>query len=132
MRVVLAIGGNALLQSGDDGTVESQSVRALESLSYILPLLISREKLLLTHGNGPQVGNALLRAEAGTVVAADMNLDQAITVAKQKGSGLTGGDIKAMASEILGVAKSMGLTCEGKDPKVIQASIKSGEFDDRF
>jgi len=65
MRVVLAIGGNALLQSGDDGTVESQSVRALESLSYILPLLISREKLLLTHGNGPQVGNALLRAEAG-------------------------------------------------------------------
>jgi carbamate kinase len=65
MRVVLAIGGNALLQSGDDGTVESQSARALESLSYILPLLISREKLLLTHGNGPQVGNALLRAEAG-------------------------------------------------------------------
>ena len=65
MRVVLAIGGNALLQSGDDGTVESQSVRALESLSHILPLLISREKLLLTHGNGPQVGNALLRAEAG-------------------------------------------------------------------
>ena len=65
MRVVLAIGGNALLQSGDDGTVESQSARALESLSHVLPLLISREKLLLTHGNGPQVGNALLRAEAG-------------------------------------------------------------------
>ena len=65
MRIVLAIGGNALLQSGDDGTVESQSARALESLSHILPLLVSREKLLLTHGNGPQVGNALLRAEAG-------------------------------------------------------------------
>jgi len=65
MRVVLAIGGNALLQSGDDGTVELQSARALESLSHILPLLVSREKLLLTHGNGPQVGNALLRAEAG-------------------------------------------------------------------
>jgi large subunit ribosomal protein L11 len=70
--------------------------------------------------------------EAGTVVAADMKLDQAITVAKQKGPGLTGGDIKAMVSEILGVAKSMGLTCEGKDPKEIQASIKSGELDDRF
>ena len=53
-------------------------------------------------------------------------------MAKQKGPGLTGGDIKAMASEILGVAKSMGLTCEGKDPKEIQASIKSGELDDRF
>ena len=70
--------------------------------------------------------------EAGTVVAADMTIDQAVKVAKQKGPGLTGGDIKAMASEILGVAKSMGLTCEGKDPKEIQASIKSGELDDRF
>ena len=65
MRIVLAIGGNALLQSGDDGTVELQSIRAHDSLSNILPLLLSREKLLLTHGNGPQVGNALLRAEAG-------------------------------------------------------------------
>ena len=70
--------------------------------------------------------------EAGTVVVADMKLDQAITVAKQKGPCLTGVDIKAMTSEILGVAKSMGLTCEGKDPKEIQASIKSGELDDRF
>ena len=70
--------------------------------------------------------------EAGTVVAADMNLDHAITVAKQKGPGLTGGDIKAMTSEILGVAKSMGLTCEGKDPTDIQLSIKSGDLDDRF
>ena len=65
MRIVLAIGGNALLQSGDDGSVESQSSRAYESLSNVLPLILSREKLLLTHGNGPQVGNALLRAEAG-------------------------------------------------------------------
>ena len=65
MRIVLAIGGNALLQSGDDGTVESQSARAIASLTHVLPLLVSREKLLLTHGNGPQVGNALLRAEAG-------------------------------------------------------------------
>ena len=53
-------------------------------------------------------------------------------MAKQKGPGLTGSDIKAMTSEILGVAKSMGLTCEDKDPKEIQASIKSGALDDRF
>ena len=70
--------------------------------------------------------------EAGTVVAADLPLEKAIKVAKQKGPSLTGGDIKAMTSEILGVAKSMGLTCESKDPKEIQASIKSGELDDRF
>jgi len=66
--------------------------------------------------------------EAGTVVAAELPLEKAIKVAKQKGPGLTGGDIKA----ILGVAKSMGLSCESKDPKVIQALIKSGDLDDRF
>ncbi|OIR22243.1 MAG: 50S ribosomal protein L11 [Marine Group III euryarchaeote CG-Epi2] len=70
--------------------------------------------------------------EAGTVVAAELPLEKAIKVAKQKGPGLTGGDIKAMTSEILGVAKSMGLSCENKDPKEIQASIKSGDLDDRF
>ncbi len=70
--------------------------------------------------------------EAGSVVAADLPLEKAIKVAKQKGPGLTGGDIKAMTSEILGVAKSMGLSCEEKDPKEIQASIKSGDLDDRF
>ena len=70
--------------------------------------------------------------EAGTVVAAELPLEKAIKVAKQKGPGLTGGDIKAMTSEILGVAKSMGLSCESKDPKVIQALIKSGDLDDRF
>jgi large subunit ribosomal protein L11 len=78
------------------------------------------------------LGIAKGSGEAGTVVAADLPLEKAIKVAQQKGPGLTGGDIKAMTSEILGVAKSMGLSCESKDPKEIQASIKSGELDDRF
>lgn len=78
------------------------------------------------------LGIAKGSGEAGTVVAADLPLEKAIKVAQQKGPSLTGGDIKAMTSEILGVAKSMGLSCESKDPKEIQASIKSGELDDRF
>jgi large subunit ribosomal protein L11 len=78
------------------------------------------------------LGIAKGSGEAGTVVAADLPLEKAIKVAQQTGPGLTGGDIKAMTSEILGVAKSMGLSCESKDPKEIQASIKSGELDDRF
>ena len=78
------------------------------------------------------LGIAKGSGEAGTVVAADLPLEKAIKVAQQKGPGLTGGDIEAMTSEILGVAKSMGLSCESKDPKEIQASIKSGELDDRF
>jgi len=78
------------------------------------------------------LGIAKGSGEAGTVIAADLPLEKAIKVAQQKGPSLTGGDIKAMTSEILGVAKSMGLSCESKDPKEIQALIKSGELDDRF
>ena len=37
-----------------------------------------------------------------------------------------------MTSEILGVAKSMWLTCEDKGPKEIQASIRTGSLDDKF
>jgi hypothetical protein len=37
-----------------------------------------------------------------------------------------------MTSEILGVAKSMGLTCEGQDPKAFQAKLRAGDYDDRF
>jgi len=70
--------------------------------------------------------------EAGTVVAADITIEQAITVAKQKASGLSGADLMAQASEVLGVAKSMGLSSEGKDPKVIQAAMKAGEYSDKF
>ena len=63
MRIVLALGGNALLRPNDDGTVESELKRAKESLQSIKELLSGREKILITHGNGPQVGNALLRVE---------------------------------------------------------------------
>ena len=78
------------------------------------------------------LGIAKGSGEAGTVVAADMTLEQAMTVAKQKAPALTGGDLKAMTSEILGVAKSMGLTCEGQDPKAFQAALRAGDYDDRF
>lgn len=70
--------------------------------------------------------------EAGTEVAGDLTIAQAITVARQKALGLTGNDTRAMASEVLGVAKSMGLTCEGRDPQAVQADLKAGRLDDRF
>ena len=38
----------------------------------------------------------------------------------------------APAARELGVAKSMGLTCEGQDPKAFQAKLRAGDYDDRF
>ena len=79
MRAVLALGGNALQQSGDDGSVEGELRRARASLVPLAGLLAGRDKLLLTHGNGPQVGHALLRAEAGRPETPERPLDHLVS-----------------------------------------------------
>ena len=79
MRTVLALGGNALQQSGDDGSVEGELKRARASLVPLVELLAGRDKLLLTHGNGPQVGHALLRVEAGLPETPERPLDHLVS-----------------------------------------------------
>ncbi len=62
---VVALGGNALLRSSEVGTIEQQEKNAYETLAKILELIKSGYNIVITHGNGPQVGNILLRNEAG-------------------------------------------------------------------
>ncbi len=62
---VVALGGNALLRSSEVGTIEQQEKNAYETLAKILELIKSGHNIVITHGNGPQVGNILLRNEAG-------------------------------------------------------------------
>ena len=60
--IVLALGGNAI-SKGSGETVSEQFVRAKTSLASIVDLAKAGYKIALTHGNGPQVGNALRRVE---------------------------------------------------------------------
>ncbi len=61
-RIVIALGGNAILT--DDPTAQAQ-MRALdETCDYIVPLIEAGNEVIITHGNGPQVGNLLLQQEA--------------------------------------------------------------------
>ena len=62
---VVAFGGNALLKANEIGTIEQQEKNTLETCEKLLNLLDQGYELVLTHGNGPQVGNILLRNEAG-------------------------------------------------------------------
>jgi carbamate kinase len=62
---VVAFGGNALLQSGQKGTIEDQEQNAYEASINLLKLIKNDYDLVLTHGNGPQVGNILLADIAG-------------------------------------------------------------------
>jgi carbamate kinase len=62
---VVAFGGNALLRANEVGTIEQQEKNTLDTCNRLIGLLRNDYNLVLTHGNGPQVGNILLRNEAG-------------------------------------------------------------------
>lgn len=82
---VVAFGGNALLKAGQKGTIEEQEANSLVASNSLLKLMNNRYNLVLTHGNGPQVGNILLANSAGNKQYGipDMPLD--ISVAYSQG-----------------------------------------------
>ena len=61
--IVVAIGGNALIKDGQEGNIYQQFANSRETCDHIVKLVKMGYDLVLTHGNGPQVGNALLRHE---------------------------------------------------------------------
>jgi len=62
---VVAFGGNALLRANELGTIEEQEKHTLETCQHLIGLIKHGYEIIITHGNGPQVGNILLRNEAG-------------------------------------------------------------------
>jgi carbamate kinase len=62
-RAVVAIGGNALILDGQQGTIDEQVDNAREMARHIATLVARGWGIVLTHGNGPQVGFILLRSE---------------------------------------------------------------------
>jgi carbamate kinase len=64
-KAVVALGGNAIIQSGQAGTITEQFANTRESLGAIAELVNQGYQLAIAHGNGPQVGNLLLQQMAG-------------------------------------------------------------------
>jgi carbamate kinase len=62
-RAVVAIGGNALILDGQRGSIAEQYENATEMARHIATLVSAGWGIVLTHGNGPQVGFILLRSE---------------------------------------------------------------------
>jgi len=60
---VVALGGNAITVPGQEDTIANQFANTRRSLGGIVELVRDGYNLVVTHGNGPQVGNALLRIE---------------------------------------------------------------------
>jgi carbamate kinase len=62
---VVALGGNALLRGDQVGTIDEQEKNTTETLENLVFLVNEGYDLVITHGNGPQVGNILMRNDAG-------------------------------------------------------------------
>ena len=60
---VIAVGGNALILDGQRGTIAEQFDNARETARHVAALVKDGWRVVLTHGNGPQVGFILLRSE---------------------------------------------------------------------
>lgn len=62
---MIAFGGNALLRAGQKGTFQEQLENVERTCANLVPLLKQGYRIVVGHGNGPQVGNGLLRHQAG-------------------------------------------------------------------
>lgn len=60
---VIAIGGNSLIRAGQRGTTEEQLANAHATAKHIVQMVARGWRIVITHGNGPQVGATLLRSE---------------------------------------------------------------------
>jgi len=74
-RVVVALGGNAILRAGQRGTIEEQRENVALAAAQIQAMLRSGLDVVITHGNGPQVGNILRQNEECRRLTPAMPLD---------------------------------------------------------
>ena len=74
-KLVIAIGGNAIQPAGDAGGAESQRRKIEETCAKLADLVQAGYSFVLTHGNGPQVGNILLQNEETRQLVPAMPLD---------------------------------------------------------
>jgi len=82
---VVALGGNALLRDDQLGTIDEQEQNTTDTLENLIYLIKEGYNVVITHGNGPQVGNILMRNDAGEAVYGIPQMPLDICVADSQG-----------------------------------------------
>jgi len=82
---VVALGGNALLRSNETGSIEQQEANTNETIENLIYLVEDGYNLVITHGNGPQVGNIVMRNDAGEQLYGIVQMPIDICVADSQG-----------------------------------------------
>lgn len=81
---LVAIGGNSLIKTGETGTLEEQFNNALDTAKNIIKMVEQGWKIVLTHGNGPQVGAALIRSERASKEVYTHSLDMCVATTQSE------------------------------------------------
>ncbi len=72
---LVAVGGNSLIRAGEQGSIQEQLANARRTAQAMIGLIRLGYRLVITHGNGPQVGAQLLRSERASDVVYSQTLD---------------------------------------------------------
>ena len=75
MRIVVALGGNAMTATDGSSSPDDQRAAIEEAAGHIATLVAAGHEVVVTHGNGPQVGNILLKNELSAHLLTPVSLD---------------------------------------------------------
>ena len=127
MTAVVALGGNALMRPGERGTAAEQRANLREACAALRPLL--DEEVVVTHGNGPQVGNELLRQERAADEAPPLPLYLAVAQTQAEIGALLESELEPVAGRPVVCLLTHVLVAED-DPAFAEPTKPVGPFYD--
>jgi carbamate kinase len=128
VTAVIALGGNALIRPGERGTAAEQRAN-LRAASEALRPLLDEDQLVITHGNGPQVGNELLRHERGAEEVPPLPLYLAVAQTQAEIGALVESELEPVARRSVACLLTHVVVDEA-DPAFDEPSKPVGPFYD--
>src|SRR5918994_2181467 len=128
MLSVIALGGNALLREGERGTAAEHRAN-LASTFAAAEALLTEGDVVVTHGNGPQVGNELLRQELAAAEAPPLPLYIAVAQTQAEIGALIAAELEPVARRSAGVVLTRVVVSE-TDPAFEHPTKPVGPFYD--
>ena len=129
MLTVVALGGNTLLGPGERGTAAEQRANLARTFRAASTLL-AETPLVLTHGNGPQVGNELLRQELGSAEVPSLPLWLAVAQTQAEIGALAAAELRPLVESQVSVLLTH-VVVDQNDPAFSNPTKPVGPFYDQ-
>jgi carbamate kinase len=127
VSTVVALGGNALMRPGERGTAAEQLANLRRAVTALQPLL-AEAGLVITHGNGPQVGNELLRQERAAEEAPPLPLWLAVAQTQAEIGALIAAELRPALAERETVCVLTHVRVAADDPAFDRPTKPIGPF----